>query len=61
MFVGVESFGSIWVRRTGPDSRHDVYLNTTGIIDRGRLRYQTRIRGMVRFHASGGFKSLFHQ
>lgn len=55
MFVGVESFGSMWVRRPGPDPRHDVYLNTTGIFDRGRLRYRTRVRGMVRFHCSGGF------
>jgi hypothetical protein len=55
MLIGVEGFGSIWVRKPGPDRWHDAYLNTTGVPCRGRLRYRTRVSGMVRYHCIGGF------
>jgi hypothetical protein len=55
VLVGIEGFGSIWIRRAREERRHDVYLNTTGLFHAGRLCYRTQVRGMVRFHCLGGF------
>ena len=55
MLIGIEGFGSIWIRRPRKEPWHDVYLNTTGVDHAGQLCYRTRVRGVVRFHCFGGF------
>jgi hypothetical protein len=58
MLITVESFGSIWERRSPGEPGSlagTAYYNTTGVLVNGRFRPRWRVGGKIRFNAVGGF------
>jgi hypothetical protein len=49
MIVSIVSLGSKWMEPRRRGNRHTVMLNTTGLVDGGKLRCRSKVHGSVRF------------